>query len=37
VSHVPDAINRPDLPKSQAMTVLEPGQTLSGSMTLTRV
>ena len=31
-SHVPDAINRPGLPDAQAMTVLEPGQTLSGSM-----
>jgi aldose 1-epimerase len=33
VSHVPDAINRPDLPAMQAMTALAPGQTLSGSMT----
>ncbi len=32
-SHIPDAINRPDLPKDQAMTVLAPGQTLTGSMT----
>lgn len=34
VSHVPDAINHPELPTSQAMTVLEQGQTLSGSITL---
>jgi len=34
VSHVPDAINRPDLPPAQAMTVLAPGETLSGSMTI---
>jgi aldose 1-epimerase len=33
VSHVPDAINRPGLTDSQAMTVLLPGQTLSGSIT----
>jgi aldose 1-epimerase len=33
VSHVPDAINRPDLPATQAMTVLSPGQTLTGVMT----
>ena len=36
-SHVPDAIHRPDLPASQAMTVLSPGQTLSGSMTFAPV
>jgi aldose 1-epimerase len=36
VSHVPDAINHPELPKSQAMTVLEPGQMLSGSIRLIR-
>ena len=33
MSHVPDAINRPDLPADQAVTVLAHGQTLSGSMT----
>jgi len=33
VSHVPDAINRPDLPPDQAMAVLAPGQTLRGSVT----
>ncbi len=32
-SHVPDAIHRHDLPASQAMAVLSPGQTLSGSIT----
>jgi aldose 1-epimerase len=31
-SHVPDAINHPELPAAQSMTVLAPGQTLSGSM-----
>jgi aldose 1-epimerase len=35
VSHVPDAINHLELPEAQAMSVLEPGQTLSGSMTFT--
>ncbi len=35
VSHVPDAINHPELPKTQAMTVLAPGETLSGTMTFT--
>jgi aldose 1-epimerase len=35
VSHVPDAINRPDLPAAQAMQVLQPGETLSGSVRLT--
>jgi aldose 1-epimerase len=35
VSHVPDAINRPDLPAVQAMHVLRPGETLSGSVQLT--
>jgi len=33
VSHVPDAINRPDLPPDQAMAVLAPGETLRGSVT----
>jgi galactose mutarotase-like enzyme len=31
-SHVPDSISHPELPAAQAMTVLAPGQTLSGSM-----
>jgi aldose 1-epimerase len=35
VSHVPDAINRPGLPAEQAMHVLLPGETLSGSIYLT--
>jgi aldose 1-epimerase len=34
VSHVPDAINRPDLPTGQAMHVLQPGETLSGTVTM---
>lgn len=34
VSHVPDAVNRPDLAAYGAMTVLQPGETLSGSMGL---
>jgi aldose 1-epimerase len=34
-SQVPDAINRPNLPEDQAMAVLAPGQTLTGSMTFT--
>jgi len=33
-SHAPDAINRPD---EQGMTMPAPGQTLVGSMTLSRV
>lgn len=32
VTHVPDALNRPDLPAEQAMDVLAPGQTLSGAI-----
>ena len=32
VSHVPDAINRPDLPTDQAMRVLEPHESLSGTI-----
>jgi aldose 1-epimerase len=32
VSHVPDAVNRPDLPASQAMHILEPNQMLSGTI-----
>ena len=34
VSHVPDAINRTDLPFGQGMHVLPPGETLSGSVTI---
>jgi len=34
ISHVPDAINRPDLPEDQAMHILEPDQTLSGTIRL---
>jgi aldose 1-epimerase len=34
VSHVPDAINHPELPEAQAMTVLAPGQTLGGSISI---
>lgn len=34
VSHVPDAINRGDLPPGQAMHVLQPGESLSGSVTI---
>jgi aldose 1-epimerase len=37
VSHVPDAINRPDLPHTQAMTVLAPGESLGGSILYTPV
>ena len=32
VSHLPDAINRPNLPPDQAMHVLEPNETLSGTI-----
>jgi aldose 1-epimerase len=32
VSHVPDAINRPDLPPGQAMRVLLPGETMTGTI-----
>jgi aldose 1-epimerase len=32
ISHIPDALNRPDLPASQAMHVLEPGETLDGTV-----
>jgi len=35
VTHVPDAINRPDLPAGQAMHVLAPHQTLRGTIRLT--
>jgi aldose 1-epimerase len=34
VSHVPDAISRPALPSDQAMHVLEPGETLAGTVRL---
>jgi aldose 1-epimerase len=34
VSHVPDAVNRPELGQSCAMDVLAPGAVLSGAMTL---
>lgn len=34
VSHIPDAINRPDLPAGQGMSILWPNQTLSGSIGL---
>ncbi len=37
VSQVPDAINRPDLPEAQTMTVLAPGQTMAGSIMFTPV
>lgn len=36
VSHVPDALNRPDLPADQAMCVLEPDETLGGTIRLVR-
>jgi aldose 1-epimerase len=36
VSHVPDAINRPDLPPGQSMQVLEAGETMRGSIRLIR-
>ncbi|HEY0424539.1 MAG TPA: aldose 1-epimerase [Rhodopila sp.] len=32
VSHVPDAVNRPDLPPEQAMHILQPNDTLSGTV-----
>jgi aldose 1-epimerase len=35
VSHVPDAINRPDLPLDQAMNLLVPHETLTGSIRFT--
>ena len=35
VSHVPDAINRTDLQSIQAMHVLQPGEVLAGSVTMT--
>ncbi|MGA0542175.1 aldose 1-epimerase [Neotabrizicola sp. VNH66] len=35
VSHLPDAVNRPDLGPEAAMTPLAPGERLSGAITLT--
>lgn len=35
VSHVPDAINRPNLPADQAMATLQPGETLRGTIRMT--
>ncbi len=37
VTHVPDALNHPDLPPDQAMHVLAPGETLFGSISLTPI
>lgn len=37
VSHVPDAINRPALPADQAMRVLQPDETLHGTVALSPV
>jgi aldose 1-epimerase len=37
VSHVPDAVNRPDLPAEQAMHVLQPNETLSGTIRFTPI
>ncbi|GHD22089.1 aldose 1-epimerase [Tianweitania populi] len=34
VSHAPDVVNRPELGESNAMAVLQPGDTLSGAMTV---
>jgi aldose 1-epimerase len=34
VSHVPDAVNRPDLPAGQAMHMLAPGETLRGTVSV---
>jgi len=34
VSHVPDAINRGDLPPGHGMHVLQPGESLSGAVTI---
>lgn len=34
VSHVPDALNRPDLAAEQAMQILAPGETLAGTVRL---
>jgi aldose 1-epimerase len=35
VSHIPDAINRPGLPADQAMDVLQPNETLGGTIVFT--
>jgi aldose 1-epimerase len=37
VSHVPNSVNRPELPADQAMRVLEPGETLTGTIRLVPV
>jgi aldose 1-epimerase len=37
ISHVPDAVNRSDLPIDQAMHILEPNETLSGTVRFTPV
>jgi aldose 1-epimerase len=37
VSHIPDAVNRPDLPRDQAMHVLEPDETLAGTSIWTAI
>jgi aldose 1-epimerase len=36
VSHVPNALDRPDLPPAQAMRVLQPGETLAGGIRFLR-
>ncbi len=35
VSHVPDAVNRPDLPPEQAMDILQPDETLDATVRFT--
>ena len=37
VSHVPDALNRADLPIEQAMHVLQPNETLGGTVRFTLI
>jgi aldose 1-epimerase len=37
VSHIPDAVDRPDLPPEQAMHALAPGETLQGTVSLSPV
>jgi aldose 1-epimerase len=37
VSHVPDAMNRPDLPTEHAMRVLQPNETLGGTVRFTPI
>ena len=37
VSHVPDALNHPDLPIDQAMHVLQPNETLGGTVRFTPI